>query len=183
MNVITPEMLKTLTIDDVVELYRQGYVLPLNTSIDSTDYNIKMEDQINSLSRISQEHIFFKRLKDAITEICTKKLNKSLSELNQSLSEPETVQTVKDAIYQCLNNPAGTINASGTINAEDDVYNILGISPDSTNSQITKRYKELSQEYHPDKLHTTVGIKNLADEKFRQISCAFEFIKKKRNFQ
>ena len=181
MKVITTEMLKTLTIDDVVELYRQGYILPLDRGIDSADVNIKMESQINPLNRISQEHIF-KRLKDTIIENCTKKLNKSLGELNKSLSEPETMKTVKDTISECLSNPARNINAS-YMSDEDDAYDILGLSSDSTNSQIKKRYKELSREYHPDKLHTTDSIKNLANEKFKQINCAFEFIKKRRNFQ
>ncbi len=181
MKIITIEMLKTLTIEDVVELYRQGYILP-DTNIDS-EKELKTENTIiNPLNLLSQEHIV-RRLKDTIIEMCTKKLNKSLSELNKNLSEPETIKTVKDTIFECLNNPAGIMDNS-YIPDEDIAYHILGISSDSTNNQIKKRFKELSLEYHPSKtMHMTDTIRNLVYEKYRQISCAFELLKKKRNFQ
>lgn len=49
-----------------------------------------------------------------------------------------------------------------------DPYKILGISPDSTEEQIKKAYKNLAKKHHPDKGGTA--------EKFREISDAYKKI-------
>lgn len=56
-----------------------------------------------------------------------------------------------------------------------DPYSVLGVSPDSTDDQIKKAYRELAKKYHPD-VNTEVG----ADEKMKEINEAYDLIMKMR---
>ncbi|MFZ2071275.1 MAG: J domain-containing protein [Halobacteriota archaeon] len=54
-----------------------------------------------------------------------------------------------------------------------DYYEILGVSRDATEKEIKKAYRSLAKQYHPD---TYKGDKNEAEEKFKQISEAYEVL-------
>ncbi|NEG70546.1 DnaJ C-terminal domain-containing protein [Bifidobacterium choloepi] len=55
-----------------------------------------------------------------------------------------------------------------------DFYKILGVSKDATDSEITKAYRKLARKYHPDINKTKEG-----EEKFKDISEAYEVLKDK----
>ncbi|MBN2663720.1 MAG: J domain-containing protein [Bacteroidales bacterium] len=62
-------------------------------------------------------------------------------------------------------------------------YNILGISHKATDNQIKKRFKQLALIYHPDKFAgKTENEQYLASEKFKEISEAYNYIRRKRGF-
>ena len=65
----------------------------------------------------------------------------------------------------------------------DHAYHTLGCQRDDTDEQIKKKYRQLVQAYHPDKI-ASQGLPDeftqLAQEKFREIQTAFEAIKKER---
>ncbi len=54
-----------------------------------------------------------------------------------------------------------------------DLYDVLGVARDSSDSDIKKAYRKLAIQYHPDK---NQGDKE-AEEKFKEISGAFEILK------
>ena len=54
--------------------------------------------------------------------------------------------------------------------AENDYYQILGVSREATADDIKKAYRKLAMKYHPDKAK---GDKKQAEEKFKQISEAY----------
>jgi curved DNA-binding protein len=54
--------------------------------------------------------------------------------------------------------------------AENDYYQILGVSREATADEIKKSYRKLAMKYHPDKAK---GDKKQAEEKFKQISEAY----------
>jgi len=54
--------------------------------------------------------------------------------------------------------------------AENDYYQILGVSREATADEIKKAYRKLAMKYHPDKAK---GDKKQAEEKFKQISEAY----------
>lgn len=55
---------------------------------------------------------------------------------------------------------------------DTQLYDRLGISPNATESEIKKAYRELAKKYHPDK---NQGNKE-AEEKFKEISEAYEIL-------
>ena len=57
--------------------------------------------------------------------------------------------------------------------AEKDFYEILGIGKSASQDEIKKAYRKLAIKYHPDK---NPGDKE-AEEKFKEISGAFEILK------
>lgn len=56
-----------------------------------------------------------------------------------------------------------------------DPYSVLGVSPDSTDDQIKKAYRELAKKYHPD-INSEAG----ASEKMQEINEAYDRIMKMR---
>ncbi|MCF6155794.1 MAG: J domain-containing protein [Candidatus Brocadia sp.] len=66
---------------------------------------------------------------------------------------------------------------------EEKAYRIMEISPAASDEQIKKAYRELVLNYHPDNAEqTTLGIKKLAEERFKEINWAYDFLKGIRNF-
>lgn len=55
---------------------------------------------------------------------------------------------------------------------EKDYYAVLGVSKDATDKDITKAYRRLARQYHPD---TNPGNKE-AEEKFKDISAAYDVV-------
>lgn len=62
-------------------------------------------------------------------------------------------------------------------------YKILGISHRTTDIQIKKRFKQLAIKYHPDKyIGKSENEQYMAEEKFKEISEAYNYIRRKRGF-
>ena len=59
-----------------------------------------------------------------------------------------------------------------------DFYKVLGVSKDATEAEITKAYRKLARKYHPD-LNKTKE----AEEKFKDISEAYDVLSNKENRQ
>jgi molecular chaperone DnaJ len=55
---------------------------------------------------------------------------------------------------------------------EKDYYSVLGVSPDASQKEITKAYRRLARENHPD---TNKGDSD-AEERFKEISAAYDVI-------
>ena len=63
-------------------------------------------------------------------------------------------------------------------------YEILGVSPNATNEEIKKAYRQLSIKHHPDKVgHLGEEVRKAAEEKFSKINQAYDIIKKERNIK
>jgi DnaJ like chaperone protein len=63
-------------------------------------------------------------------------------------------------------------------------YKILEVSPDATNDEIKKAYRELAKKYHPDKVnHLGEDVKKAAEQKFTTLNAAYEAIKEERGIK
>ena len=60
-----------------------------------------------------------------------------------------------------------------------DPYKVLGVSPNATDDEIKKAYRELARKYHPDKYRDS-DLADLASEKMKEINAAYEEIKSMR---
>lgn len=60
-----------------------------------------------------------------------------------------------------------------------DPYKILGVSPDASDDDIKKAYRDLARKYHPDKYRDS-DLADLASEKMKEVNAAYEEIKKLR---
>lgn len=58
-------------------------------------------------------------------------------------------------------------------------YEVLGVSPNASNDEIKKAYRELSRKYHPDS-YVDNPLSELAEEKFKQVQEAYDQIMKER---
>ncbi|MFT4143338.1 MAG: DnaJ domain-containing protein, partial [Mobilitalea sp.] len=47
-------------------------------------------------------------------------------------------------------------------------YSILGISPNASNDEVKKAYREMSRKYHPDS-YVNNPLATLAEEKFKEV--------------
>lgn len=58
-------------------------------------------------------------------------------------------------------------------------YEVLGVSPDATDDEVKKAYRELSRKYHPD-ANVNNPLADLAEEKFKEVQEAYDIIMKER---
>ncbi|MCM8537331.1 MAG: TerB family tellurite resistance protein [Lentisphaeraceae bacterium] len=68
----------------------------------------------------------------------------------------------------------------------DPLYKILSCSPDCSNDELKKAYRQLSKDYHPDRLaaqNVSEGVRQLTEQKFKQISEAYSTLCKFRNIR
>ena len=60
-----------------------------------------------------------------------------------------------------------------------DPYKVLGVSPDATDDEIKKAYRNLARKYHPDKYRDS-DLADLASDKMKEVNAAYEEIKRQR---
>ena len=61
----------------------------------------------------------------------------------------------------------------------NDPYKVLGVTPDATDDEIKKAYRNLARKYHPDKYRDS-DLADLASEKMKEVNAAYEEIKQMR---
>jgi DnaJ like chaperone protein len=67
----------------------------------------------------------------------------------------------------------------------DDAYAALGVTPQASESEIKRAYRKLMSENHPDKLTAKglpEGMRQVAEERAREINVAYDLIRKARQF-
>lgn len=58
-------------------------------------------------------------------------------------------------------------------------YDVLGVSPDASDDEVKKAYRDMSRKYHPD-ANVNNPLADLAEEKFKEIQEAYDMIMKER---
>lgn len=67
------------------------------------------------------------------------------------------------------------------VKSANNAYKILEISPNATDLEVKKAYREMAKKYHPDKIQTEdAALKKGAQEKFQQVQAAYDAIQKER---
>ena len=61
----------------------------------------------------------------------------------------------------------------------NDPYKVLGVSPDASDDEIKKAYRQLARKYHPDKYRDS-DLADLASEKMKEVNAAYEEIQNMR---
>ena len=61
----------------------------------------------------------------------------------------------------------------------NDPYSVLGVSPQATDEEVKRAYRDLARKYHPDNYHDN-PLADLASEKMKEINEAYDTITKSR---
>ena len=62
----------------------------------------------------------------------------------------------------------------------NDPYSVLGLSPNATDDEVKKAYRDLARKYHPDNYHDN-PLADLAQEKMKEINEAYDAITRGRS--
>lgn len=60
-----------------------------------------------------------------------------------------------------------------------DPYSVLGISPDASDDEVKRAYREMARKYHPDHYQNN-PLADLAEEKMKEVNAAYEQITRQR---
>lgn len=61
-----------------------------------------------------------------------------------------------------------------------DPYSVLGVSPNASDEEVKKAYRELARKYHPDNYQNN-PLADLAEEKMKEVNEAYDAINKMRS--
>jgi DnaJ like chaperone protein len=82
--------------------------------------------------------------------------------------------------------PGGGARPAPPASRLDDAYTALGVTRDTTDEVVKRTYRRLVSQNHPDKLNTRSlpdSVRQLAEERIREINVAYELIKESRGFK
>ena len=89
-------------------------------------------------------------------------------------------------VTQALQLPAAAVDSMLHLegNSLADAYEVLGITPEATDSEVRAAYRKLALAHHPDRV-ATLGedVRQAAEKKFQQINNAKERIFKARGMK
>lgn len=80
---------------------------------------------------------------------------------------------------------AGAPHAPPSRDRLQDAYTALGVSPEASDDEIKRAYRRMMRETHPDRLASQglpEAMRQVAEERAREINAAFDLIKRARNF-
>ena len=67
---------------------------------------------------------------------------------------------------------------------EEAPYRVLEISRSASDNEVKRAFRKMANKYHPDKIaHLGDDFKDIAQEKFKSVSEAYQKIKKDRNIK
>jgi DnaJ like chaperone protein len=100
------------------------------------------------------------------------------------ISAYELVQM--EAILRMQQSSRQSANASSSIDRVAEAYSVLGVPSSASNAEVTKAYRRLMNQNHPDKLVARglpESMIKVAEEKTRQILAAYEVLREVRNMR
>lgn len=109
----------------------------------------------------------------------------SLSEFIELLSNNYSYDKFKDEYYKLTNHNSYSIKSAIENELEDKYLKLLEADKNTSNDEIKRKYKELVKSFHPDIIQTKnlhKDIVEFANNRFKEIKQAYDFIKTKRNF-
>ncbi len=76
------------------------------------------------------------------------------------------------------NSQGGSEEEKSAYHEPKDPYTVLKVGRQASQKEIREAYLELANQYHPDKvLHLGEEFKQLAENRFKEIQCAYESLK------
>jgi DnaJ like chaperone protein len=100
------------------------------------------------------------------------------------------VQQVESALISDISNYLGVSQPDFSsikamfVKETNSSYLILEVSPDATDDEVKKAYRDMAVKFHPDKVnHLGEEVRKAAEEKFRKINEAYDQVKRERGIK
>ncbi len=135
--------------------------------IDITDVSRQISQHMDSASKLQLLHYLFG------IALADGKADKSEVELIKRIS---FYMNISQADFESIK--------AMFIKDSNAAYRVLQITPDATDEEVKKAYREMAKKYHPDRV-ASLGddIRHAAEEKFQKVNEAYETIKQERGMK
>jgi len=163
------ERRKTI-VEDIATILYKDTEKEVNITLIPTLIN-ELHDIFTGLHSESMEELVINGSLEDFQNI-TDSIKSELSRLKKLALEAQTKGYYTDEETEYEN----SIDSNG-IMTKERAFIILGLEQTASKEEIKKTYKILAHEFHPDKAEgATESIKKLAEEKFKEIKTAYEFL-------
>ncbi|WGD35675.1 molecular chaperone DjiA [Olleya sp. YS] len=106
-----------------------------------------------------------------------------IAKADQMVTDDEEAEINRISNYLGISSRDYTSIKAMFYNSSDNAYKILEINKTATVDQIKKAYRTMAKKYHPDRVeHLGDEHKKGAEDKFKQVQKAYEYLQKERGF-
>ncbi|WP_054852203.1 TerB family tellurite resistance protein [Olleya sp. ITB9] len=135
-------------------------------SISTRDVSMQIQQMMDHSSRLQLLHFLF-----------------GIAKADGMVTDDEEDQIHSISNYLGISNRDYSSIKAMFYNSVDNAYTILEIDKSASVNQIKKAYRNMAKKYHPDRVeHLGEEHKKGAEDKFKQVQKAYEFIQKERGF-
>lgn len=137
-----------------------------NQTISTRDVCIQIQQMMDHASRLQLLHFLF-----------------GIAKADGMVTDDEVDEINRIANYLSISSRDYSSIKAMFYNSSDNAYKILEIEKTATVAQIKKGYRNMAKKYHPDRVeHLGEAHKKGAEEKFKQVQKAYEYLQKERGF-
>lgn len=137
-----------------------------NQNVSTRDVCHQIQQMMDHASRLQLLHFLF-----------------GIAKADQMVTDDEEAEINRIANYLGISSRDYTSIKAMFYNSSNNAYKILEIDKTATTDQIKKAYRNMAKKYHPDRVeHLGEEHKKGAEEKFKQVQKAYEFLQEERGF-
>lgn len=191
LNYVKDYLVRMLGPEDAMDaLHRLQEIMQKNYNVASVCSELRQSSSIHERLLILQFLFGLAQSDGELHPSEISEIEKIASLMGISRNDYESIKSMYTGYYQNYGSSYGSSSSSGHSSSTyrshtlDEDYKILEVSPDASDEEVKKSYRNLAKKYHPDRVaHLGEDMRKQAEEKFSKLSQAYDNIRKSRGMK